>query len=49
MVALQADEAVSDAQSQALDAAGEPMPSYYVVNFRFQLFSAPAGSASALR
>lgn len=33
----------------ALDAAGQPMPSYYVVNFRFQLFAAPAGSARRLR
>jgi TonB family protein len=33
----------------ALDAAGQPMPSYYVVNFRFQLFAVPAGSARRLR
>lgn len=33
----------------ALDAAGHPMPSYYVVNFRFQLAAAPAGSARRLR
>ena len=33
----------------ALDAAGQPMPSYWVTNFRFQLFTAPAGSASRLR
>lgn len=33
----------------ALDAAGQPMSSYYVVNFRFQLFGPPAGSARRLR
>ncbi|KRA81389.1 TonB family protein [Altererythrobacter sp. Root672] len=33
----------------ALDAAGQPMPSYFVANFRFQLFTAPAGSARRLR
>lgn len=33
----------------ALDAAGQPMASYYVVNFQFQLVVGVRGSASALR
>lgn len=33
----------------ALDAAGQPIPSYFVVNFRFQFSGPPAGSARRLR
>jgi hypothetical protein len=33
----------------ALDASGQPMPSYYVANFQFQLLAVPAGSARRLR